>query len=127
MNNQIRVVMVEPGKPAYETCIESSLTGMQKAVDGYIEIIPDEDCVLVCNEEGKIRNLKGNRHVYNDIIAGTFFVAADNDELDICSLTDEQVEHFLKKYAVPENIGDDEVADAITAVVYFEQGGFSDV
>ena len=39
-DNKLRVVMVEPGKPAYETEIENTLEAEQKAVGGYIEVLP---------------------------------------------------------------------------------------
>ena len=38
--NKLRVVMVEPGKPAYETEIDNTLEAEQKAVGGYIEGVP---------------------------------------------------------------------------------------
>lgn len=51
----MRVLMVEPGKPPYETELKDGLKSMQKAVGGYIEgCYPFEDPVaLICNENGK--------------------------------------------------------------------------
>ena len=50
-DNKLRVVMVEPGKPAYETEIENTLAGEQRAVGGYIEVVPlDNEKLLICNE-----------------------------------------------------------------------------
>lgn len=121
MNNQIRIVMVEPGKPAYETYIENSLKGMQRAIDGFIETVYDEDGgIIVCNEEAKLRNMKGNRRFGNDIVAGPFFIVGnDMEDCNFVSLTDEQVVHYIQKFAVPENISDQEVADSMTAFVIF--------
>ena len=121
MNNQIRIVMVEPGKPAYETYIENSLKGMQRAIDGFIETVYDEDGgIIVCNEEAKLRNMKGNRRFGNDIVAGPFFIVGnDMEDCNFVSLTDEQVAHYIQKFAVPEDISDQEVADSMTAFVIF--------
>ena len=59
----IRVVLLEPGREARVTEINSSLPGLQRAVDGRIEAVglPGEDAVLICNEEGKLLGLPLNR------------------------------------------------------------------
>lgn len=59
----MRVLMVEPGKPPYETELKDGLKSMQKAVGGYIEgCYPFEDPVaLICNENGKVDGLPLNR------------------------------------------------------------------
>ena len=50
------VLMIEPGKAPRRLELSHSLTEMQKAVGGSIQILyPFEDPVaLVCNEEGKL-------------------------------------------------------------------------
>jgi len=65
LHETIRVVLLEPGKEARITEIDSSLPGLQRAVDGWIEAIdlPGEDVTLVCNEEGKLQGLPLNRAV----------------------------------------------------------------
>ena len=59
----IRVVLLEPGKEARITKIDSSLPGLQRAVGGLIEPVdlPGEDAVLICNEGGKLMGLSLNR------------------------------------------------------------------
>lgn len=42
-------------------------------------------------------NLKANRSVGNDIIAGTFFIAGD-DGKKLISLTDEQIKEMTDKF-----------------------------
>ena len=62
----IRVVLLEPGKEARITEVDSSLSGLQRAVNGWIEAIDlpgDEDALLVCNEEGKNDGLPLNRAI----------------------------------------------------------------
>lgn len=58
-----RVVYVEPGKPAAEKEIGTKLEDIQEAVGGLIECVyPHGDrTVLVCNDEGKLLGMEGNR------------------------------------------------------------------
>lgn len=74
--------MVEPGKPAYETEIENTLEAEQEAVGGYIEVLPlDNEKLLICNEEGKLNGMRGNRRIGNEVIVGPFFIVGeDGDE-----------------------------------------------
>ena len=59
----MRILVVEPIRVPYEKEIDSDLKSMQAVVDGYIQAIyPFEDPVaIICNEEGKLRNMEGNR------------------------------------------------------------------
>lgn len=104
----MKIVRVEPGKPAVAAEIDGSLKSMQAVVRGLIEILPmyDGDVILVCNEEGKLLNLPPNRPVYlpgedkpYDVIYGTFFLCRVNEDGDMLSLSDEEVARYLKKYA----------------------------
>ena len=112
-DNLMRVVYVEPNRPAYEAEIRNSLEAEQKAVGGYIETVyNDDDTIIICNEEGKLQGLQGNRHLDNgtSIIAGSFFIVGDGGE-DFRSLTNEETEKYLNKYAQPEEISDEEVKE----------------
>ena len=110
-DNLLKVVYVEPNKPAYAAEIENTLEGEQRAVKGMIECVychKDSTCV-VCNDEGKLIGMEGNRRVGNgSIIAGPFFVVGLGAE-DFRSLTDEEVEKYLQEYAEPEQISQEEV------------------
>ena len=110
-DNKLRVIMVEPGKPAYETEIENTLEAEQKAVGGLIEpIYNEDDTILVGNEESKLMGMQGNRRIGDgsSIIAGPFFVCGDTGE-DFRSLTDAEVEKYMDRFAEPEDITDEEV------------------
>lgn len=113
-NNLFRVVYVEPHRPAYESWVENSLEGEQKAVSGLIELIYNDDgTIIVCNDEAKLIGMEGNRHLDNgvSIIAGSFFIVGDDGE-DFRSLTDEEVDRYVKKYSKPEEISvEDTIAD----------------
>ena len=110
-DNLMRIVYVEPHTPAYEAEIENSLDGEQRAVKGYIELVyNDDDTILVCNEEGKLIGMEGNRRLDNgvSIIAGPFFIVGDDGE-DFRSLTDEETKKYLERFAQPEDISQEEV------------------
>lgn len=110
-DNLMRVVYVEPGKPAYEAEIKYDLDSMQRAVGGGLiePIYMDDNCILVGNEESKLRGMPGNRYLDSGgIIAGPFFVCGDTRE-EFRSLTDNEVSKYLDKYAQPEDISDEEV------------------
>ena len=100
----IRVLVVEPGKDPEVRTIENSLEGIQEIVQGYIECVTlhdkaGEDLVLICNEEGKIRNLQMNAIIpeIDDMIFGTFLIAGtDRDEF--ASLTDEQIFEMNERF-----------------------------
>jgi hypothetical protein len=105
--------MVEPMKEPYPAYFENTLEGLQKAVGGYIETVYLEDyVVLVCNEEGKLLGLPGNRSLGNDIIAGTFFVAGSNDDGDFVSLTEDKIRQYSDRFQKPEAFTQEQVEDA---------------
>ena len=101
----MRVLVFEPGKPAYVKEIPNELKAMQEIVGGYIETVYFEekgDAVILCNEDGICRELPPNRAVNGDLILGTFFVvgcSARDGEADFTSLTDEQVEKYSSMFA----------------------------
>ena len=115
VSEMMKVVMVEPNKPAYITEIEHSLKGMKEAVGGLIEPIyylDEPRAVMVGNEEAKLIGLEGNRRFGDRIVAGPFFICGEKmteDGMDFCSLSDELCEKYVQKFAVPESISQDEV------------------
>ncbi len=120
--NMLKVVMVEPHKPAYVTEIESDYKSLQAAVgDGLIEPIyylHDRDVVMVGNEGAKLLNMDGNRRFGDRIIAGPFFICGDGED-DFCSLTDEQCEKYVRQFAEPENITRQEVENEMKIEIRF--------
>lgn len=118
---KIKVLMVEPGKNPHETELENNLDALQSAVSigassqGFIEIIPMDDgkALLLCNEEGKLIGLEGNRRVGRDIIAGVFYITTDNEDGELVSLPDELMEEYKQRFWEPEHFTDAEVERAI--------------
>ena len=116
----IRVLKVEPDNIPYVITLNNDLDSLQKAVSigcdhqGLIEIIDIADNVaILCNEEGKLLGLEGNRRLGNDIIVGVFYVVGTDDEGNLCSLTIEQIKHYGNMFFVPEDITQEEISDSI--------------
>ncbi len=100
----LRILYVEPGKPAYEAELGCDLRLLQKAVQGYIEHVYLDDVILVCNEEGKLKGMPPNRKLESgEIIAGPFFLVGETGE-DYVSLTDAQVQKYLQMFTQPQDI-----------------------
>ena len=107
----MKILMVEPGKAPKEKNISGTLDSMQEAVGGTIQAIYPfaEPVALICNEEGKLRNLPWNRALRDDtgqiydIVAGTCFLcAAPPGEDSFAGLTDAQLEAFSRRFAALE-------------------------
>ena len=118
-DGMMRVLYVEPGKIPYETEIPNTLDGEQQAVQGLIDLVYlDRGGILVCNDEGKLIGMDGNRVLDNgNIIAGPFFIAGDAGE-NFCSLTDEQAAHFMQRFMEPEDISQEDV-QADTGFIFY--------
>ena len=106
---EIKVLMVEPGKHPKEVTIGNDLDSLQKAVSigcdhqGLIEIVGIEDRVcILCNEEGKLLGLEGNRRLGADIITGVFYVVGEESRGNLISLTDNQMEKYRRRFWNPE-------------------------
>ena len=91
---EIKVLMVAPGEHPREVVLKNNLDALQKAVSigcdyqGLIEVISLEKGVcIICNEEGKLLGLEGNRRLGRDIIAGVFYVVGEDKRGNFASLT----------------------------------------
>lgn len=63
--------------------IENTLDGLQKLVRGYIETVTFEDCVVICNEEGRILRMAPNcRFRGVDFFGPIVVVSTHEDEFD---------------------------------------------
>ena len=111
-DNLMRVVYVEPGRPAYEAEIAHDIHAEQKAVGGLIECVytENDDIAIVCNDESKLLGMDGNRRLNNGrtVIAGPFFVCGLTED-DFRGLTESEAQTYLERFAQPEDISQDEV------------------
>lgn len=106
----ITAIIIEPRKAPRVECIDSSLENLQALVGGtLIEILyPFEDQVgMVVSESGKLDGMELNRALYDvsgeiyDIVYGPIVLVGLSEE-NITSLSDEQVEKYMKVYEIPE-------------------------
>lgn len=112
MKEDLRILMVEPQKAPYEASVPHELTAMQQTVGGLIEVVRNDDgTLLVCNEEGKLLGMEGNRRIPGDVLAGPFFVVGDAGET-FRSLTEEELERYRERFAEIEDISPQEVQAA---------------
>lgn len=64
--SKIRVIYIAPGADAEEREVENSLEALQELVGGNIEVVTiASDCVVVCNDEGRINGMPYNCHIRN--------------------------------------------------------------
>ena len=87
MGNKILVVIKEPGCPArVDPMFDNTLESFQEAVGGYIESVTfATDVVIICNEEGRIKNLPENTSICGVDFVGTI-VACGTKADDFASL-----------------------------------------
>lgn len=91
-NKKIRILYKEVGKEPQIMFIDNTLEAKQKLVGGLIEVVPYDDVLIICNEEGKILNMPPNLVFEYDYIAGNCFVIGDDyKNADFKSLTDEEI------------------------------------
>ena len=91
-NKKIRILYKEVGKEPQIMFIDNTLEAKQKLVGGLIEVVPYDDVLIICNEEGKILNMLPNLVFEYDYIAGNCFVIGDDyKNADFKSLTDEEI------------------------------------
>ena len=106
---EITVLMVEPGKHPKVTTIKDDLDSLQKAVSigadyqGLIEFVSlgNGDCIM-CNEEGKLIGLEGNRRLGNDILVGVFYIMSENEDGELLSLTEQKIKHYTELFCESE-------------------------
>lgn len=95
---KLRILLKRVGREPEVKVIENTLRAKQVLVSGLIEVIPYEDVLLVCNDEGKLLNFLPNINLGYDYIAGDCFLVGDDYEnADFKSLTDEEIEKYTKK------------------------------
>ena len=124
---KIKVLMVAPGEHPKDVVLENNLDALQKAVSigcdyqGLIEVISlGKGVCIICNEEGKLLGLEGNRRLGGDIIAGVFYVAGEDKYGNFVSLTETQFEYYTKRFWAPEVFLEGDITDLIYA--FFHMG-----
>lgn len=93
----MKVIVKAPNNPAIEVEIENELEALQGIVGGYIECVYlPNGAILICNEEGKIRNLPRNFITQRDVIKGTVIICGESEEdFDDVSITLDEFNQML--------------------------------
>ena len=73
---------------------------------------------IICNEEGKLLGLEGNRRFSGDILAGVFYVVGEDKCGNFVSLTEAQMERYAKHFWEPEQFSPGDVTDLIYAFIH---------
>lgn len=108
--SNINAVYVQPNKKAEVVTIGNDLHSLQEAVGGLIEsFYPfDEPVAIICNDEGKIKQMPLNRALYRngkliDIVAGSFLiVGAPPMCKEFESLSESRLNYYKNKFELPE-------------------------
>lgn len=106
---EITELMIEPGKHPKVTTLKDDLDSLQKAVSigadyqGLIEFVSlgNGDCIM-CNDEGKLIGLEGNRRLSNDILVGVFYIMSENEDGEFISLSEKKIRQYTKLFWKPE-------------------------
>lgn len=105
MEDQINILVVEPGYAPYEKTIADDYREMQKVVGGLITAIYpyEEPVAIVANDEGILLGMDFNRSVEGGYggIFGPFLVCGLAEE-NFCSLTPEQMTRYKQKFRYAE-------------------------
>ena len=109
MEEEIRILLVEPGERPRLVTIEHTLEKLQEMVDGYIEChYPWEDPVaLVCCGDAKLKGYPPNRMLLDDkgepydFIAGNFFICGLSYD-NLASISDDLAEKYTDFFYWPE-------------------------
>ena len=115
----LQIVYVEPNRPPFVSEVGNDLKSLQRAVCGYIEpIYLGDGTILVGNEESNIKGMKANRRLDNSIIAGPFFIVGEDGD-DFRSLTDDEAQRYMERFAEPEQISQQEVEGDMGFTMHF--------
>lgn len=109
MSEQMRIIIVEPGKYPRKATIEHTLENLREIVGGTIQAIyPWDDRMigLVCCDDGIALGFPFNRFIEErgyGPIWGTFFLCGLGEE-DFTSLTEEDAEFLLERFMPTEQM-----------------------
>ena len=82
---KIKAIVKRPDEEyGHMTWISNTLENLQKTVEGYIETVTiASNCVIICNEEGRLKGLPHNCTICGVDFVGTIIICGiDGDEFD---------------------------------------------
>ena len=92
----MRVIIKHPGRQATVEDIDNTLEALQSIVGGYIQVISvATNCVMICNEEGRLLGLPRNNRIAGVDFCGPVIIAgADGCDFTDCPVTLEGFEKY---------------------------------
>lgn len=120
MSKLIEVLVVKPGEHPVIEKVKNNFDAIREFIGGVIdtltleEVFDDEgnsnEIFIVFDDEGKLKELKGNRHITKDIIiAGTFVICCSDINGNIVSLPADKIKYYYDRFFETEKISDDDV------------------
>lgn len=105
---KIHVISVWPGRRAADLWVDDCLDSYKDLLNGgfmeTVRIFPDDNILLVCDDEGILKNLPLNRAIFCDscrnepmLIAGPFFLVA-YDGPEFVSIPDRKIPRLLELF-----------------------------
>lgn len=83
--DRIKALLVLPGEKPRVIEIENTNEGIQKIIGGYYQaftVTGLEDCMLLCDEDGKLKHLDPNFIFWCDLIVGPVLLVGLNNHKD---------------------------------------------
>ena len=100
MENRIKVMVFEPLKEPYIENIKNVPEAYKSIVEGETEEVRlDEKTLLICNSEGKEKELVPNRAIGNDIICGVFYLTGQTKDGDLASIPDSVIPAYMEYFS----------------------------
>lgn len=116
---KIRVLLIEPLEHPEEYRIEPSMQAFRKAVNvgaahkGKVEVKKfGHGVYAVFNKDRYLTELAPNRQIGDDIIVGTMFVVAVDENRVPISMTDEQMKKYVLRFWHVESFDEMDVMEA---------------
>lgn len=95
----MKAIIKEVGKEPRIIEIENTLKTLQSLVEGYIETISlPGNIILICNEEGKLKNMPHNFSLNCDVIVGPVLFVSFNGIDSFTDLSEEQIEIVMRTF-----------------------------
>lgn len=103
---KIKVIVKRPDeKYGHVTHISNTLKNLQKTVEGYIETVAlTTKDVIICNEEGKLKNLPRNIRMYGDtvysetLVGNIIVTGVDGDEFSDINISFDDWKRLIDKW-----------------------------
>lgn len=95
IGDKIKVIAKRPDSGFYVTNVSNTLENLQRFVGGYIEVVHFMDKVIICNEEGRLRDLPYCCTIFGYELRGPILICRAGDE-EFTGLKDAEATNWLR-------------------------------